>query len=81
MIVIYVQKDLENLLERYILLREQQGLSREQAKRGALIETEDFVKTRVALAEDGILPTDEQVGIIQGGKKVTDKLNPNGVAL
>ena len=74
MIVIYLEKDIQRAIERYIHLRETVGLSRDDAKQGAILETEQAVQTKQALAEDGILPTDEQTRLIDASKKVTDKL-------
>ena len=79
MVVVYLQRDINQAIERYIHLRENVGMSREDARIGAIMETRQAVEMKMALVEDGILQADEQVALIHAGKRVTDKLNPKQV--
>lgn len=74
MIYIYLEKDLERLLERYIHQREIVGLSREEARRVAWADVKESVSSKKALAEARVIPTDEQTRLIEATQKVTDKL-------
>lgn len=74
MIFIYLEKDLERAIERYIHHREIVGHSRDDAKEIALADTREALKGKKALAESNLVPDDEQTRLIDASKKVTDKL-------
>lgn len=76
MIVIYVQKDIERAIERYIHQREIVGLSRDDAKQMALSDTDEAARGRQSLADAGLIPDDELSHLSRAAKKVTDKLDP-----
>ncbi len=73
---LYTEKDLTQLLERYIKLREHNGLAREQAVIGAMAETKDQVAQKLMLVEAGVLKPDEQSIATREMRKVTDRLDP-----
>lgn len=74
MIVIYLEKDIIQAIERYIHQREIVGLSRDDAKQMALNDTDEAVRGRQSLADAGIIPDDDQARLVRAAQKVTDKL-------
>lgn len=79
MIVIYIQKDIERAIERFIHQREIVGLSRDDAKQMALNDVEEMARGRQSLADESIIPDDDQTRLNRAARKVTDKLPPIGV--